>query len=847
MKNKIWKNLEKLIIFLLLISFLGCQSEIVYGMSYSNNREFTQTRPTPSGGGGGGTYIPPITPPTNPDTDASSSIDEYVTLYSTVGIYGNISEEIESINSTKIGTSESDEASKDSQNVGIAYHRVTIVDNDTHQTNQATTTTDENGNYQFNLSSWSLGPHSYHLEYTYPDVTKSEIDAIKTIDDAQKIQSKLKYNGQDYQASDEKSDFSTIVASGKSAAQVYLVLDCSASMDDEIEITENGKTEKKRKIDIEKQVATNIINSLLSGNKNIYVGLVVFTGVCYRRVALTNNAQTLIDSLKGNIEFSDTGYTNIKSALEKANNSFINTDESNSNRYIFLLSDGLPTSDGNDANTLYYVDPSSPDAASITAENDQKLQNIANSTKQAIEDIENSKVKIYSIIATQDLDDNDKAMLNNIFIKDKNKTYNTVQTVEDISKITKDIVNDFEEYVKKSIEIENKGYSAKLTDRENIKANFSKFNFSNTKIFTALDMKVTDNESLETFKTYAKELLDKTSVTVSTKPSSVTLTRESLPNPNPEIQSYTDENGNEIVTKRIHYSLEDKYEPGPNIYLTKLPQYTITPKISVTGLAVVASTGTVIDRQVTTTEEAENLISTIEKDLLYGSTAVVRYTVDVTNTSLYNDTNTVSILFYVPDGFTCDTKSVSAVGIGENNKKQKLNVTNITSLTADTIDTYSDEFLSGEAIKKIQGKGNGSKQPTSAIAVTVQVKDDSHYVLPTNGSIKININTTKLLGNDEEMSYGADAEILSYSNDSYKRIEYKAKASSSAVSQVAVAGNASTEEKDYTKTSNKGIILLPTGGDKRMLKQRILLVILVSACGIIIYKLKKSEKDKHNK
>ena len=97
------------------------------------------------------------------------------------------------------------------------------------------------------------------------------------------------------------------------------------------------------------------------------------------------------------------------------------------------------------------------------------------------------------------------------------------------------------------------------------------------------------------------------------------------------------------------------------------------------------------------------------------------------------------------------------------------------------------------------------------------------------------------------MSYGADAEILSYSNDSFKRIEYKAKASSSAVSQVAVAGNGSTEEKDYTKTSNRGIILLPTGGDKRMLKQRILLVILVSACGIIIYKLKKSEKDKHNK
>ena len=641
---------------------------------------------------------------------------------------------------------------------------------------------------------------------------------------------------------ESKEGFKIIEKSGKSAAQVYLVLDCSYSMDTEIEIKENNTTVKKTKLEIEKQIAKNIINSLLTGEKNIYIGLVVFTGVCYRRVALTNNVDTLTKALDGEIEFSDKGYTNILGALDKANESFINSDANTSNKYMFLLSDGLPTSDGNKENTLYRVDYSSPDAASLIAENDAKLEKIAQNTKTKLENIENNdKVKVFSVITNLE-DEKDKNMLDNIFKNNKNDEYNKFYNVDSIENVSKEIVKEFEKYVKESIETIDNGYSLNKVVRNKIKENFGTFEYKNTNCFQALDMEI-NTSNLEEFKKYATELFDKTSITITSKECTANLYYGTLPDPNPKVE--TNEDGEVVHTTYYVESLV--WLTAPDIYLTKLPQYTITPKISVTGLAVVASTGTVIDRQVTTTEEAENLISTIEKDLLYGSTAVVRYTVDVTNTSLYNDTKTVSILFYVPDGFTCDTKSVSAVGIGENNKKQKLNITKITSLTADTIDDSDIKgLLSKKAIKKIR-EGNDSEQPTSAIAVTVQVKDDSHYVLPTNGSIKININTTKLLGNDEEMSYGADAEILSYSNDSFKRIEYKAKASSSAVSQVAVAGNGSTEEKDYTKTSNRGIILLPTGGDKRMLKQRILLVILVSACGIIIYKLKKSEKDKHNK
>ena len=833
MKNKIWKNLEKLIIFLLLISFLGCQSGIVYGMNYGGAEFSPRPSPSPSSGGGSSS-----SGNNNGNTDASSSNESTVSIPSYVGIEGHVKENVESVNSTKIGK-ENDEASVDPTEVPLSGVTVKYVDN---AGREFSTTTDGDGKYQFGIDKLESGERTYHIEYTYPNTSKEEINSIDNVDAAKIIQQKLKYNGQDYMGGESKEGFKIIEKSGKSAAQVYLVLDCSYSMDDEIEIKENNTTVKKTKLEIEKQIAKNIINSLLTGEKNIYIGLVVFTGVCYRRVALTNNVDTLTNALDGKIEFSNKGYTNILGALDKANESFINSDANNSNKYMFLLSDGLPTSDGNKENTLYRVDDSSPDAASLIAENDAKLEKIAQNTKTKLENIENNdKVKVFSVITNLE-DEKDKNMLDNIFNNNKNDEYNKFYNVDSIENVSKEIVKEFEKYVKESIEtINHESYSLNVAGRDKIKDNFKTFEYKNTNCFQALDMEI-NTSNLEDFKEYAKELFNKTSITITSKECTANLYYGTLPDPNPKVE--TNEDGEVVHTTYYVESLV--WLTAPDIYLTKLPQYTITPKISVTGLAVVASTGTVIDRQVTTTEEAENLISTIEKDLLYGSTAVVRYTVDVTNTSLYNDTNTVSILFYVPDGFTCDTKSVSAVGIGEDNKKQKLNVTKITSLTADTIYNYSDinDILSEEAINKI--KGNDSEQPTSAIAVTVQVKSHD-YVLPTNGSIKININTTKLLGNDEEMSYGADAEILSYSNDSYKRIEYKAKASSSAVSQVAVAGNASTKEKDYTKTSNKGIILLPTGGDKRMLKQRILLVILVSACGIIIYKLKKSEKDKHNK
>ena len=99
MKNKIWKNLEKLIIFLLLISFLGCQSGIVYGMKYSGAEFSPRPSPSPSSGGGSSS-----SGNNNGNTDASSSNESTVSIPSYVGIEGYVKENVESVNSTKIGT-----------------------------------------------------------------------------------------------------------------------------------------------------------------------------------------------------------------------------------------------------------------------------------------------------------------------------------------------------------------------------------------------------------------------------------------------------------------------------------------------------------------------------------------------------------------------------------------------------------------------------------------------------------------------------------------------------------------------------------------------------------------------
>ena len=111
------------------------------------------------------------------------------------------------------------------------------------------------------------------------------------------------------------------------------------------QVVVNG--EAKTRLQIAADSAKQLINSLISSGENIYVGLVFLSGTNYRAVSLTKNIEILSKALD---EIVNNGWytpnTNILGALNKAKDSFYNNDKNNSNRYIVLISDGIPTSDG---------------------------------------------------------------------------------------------------------------------------------------------------------------------------------------------------------------------------------------------------------------------------------------------------------------------------------------------------------------------------------------------------------------------------------------------------------------------------------------------------------------------
>lgn len=785
MKSKKKYIINKVIIFLMVIIFLLCQSVSTNAMNYSGG-EFRPRPSPPSGGSSGGTPVTPGPEPQPPKDDTSGSSDETVVHDYIAGISGNASEIIEAMNEQELG-SKGEDSSDFIMKKGIKNIYV-------QANNGASTKTDENGNYYFSLAP---GESISKITFKYGYLDNDYIENT-TVDNYKERQEILKYNGQDYSVvADEYTN--TIELSKKGCAQVYLVLDCSVSMDDEITLSNGLRTSK---LQIEKQIATNIVNSLLDGSKNIYIGLVVFTGEVYRRTSLTNDKNVLQQAINGEIEFNDDYYTNIKEALEKAYDSYANNIKETSNRYMFLLSDGLPTSDGDDAHTLYVAT-----TPAEIEENNNKLKLIAQNTRSAVQRILEEEIKLYSVFTMGDSDEFDNELINYIFNDfEEYGEYNTFKKVDTIENVSSEIIDEFVQYVKSSIEITSTGYRTNKDYRENIlQQNYSKFNYSNTYYFQALDMEVTSS-NLELFKQYLKEIVNKTTVTVELETSA---TGGTPITPYDEIVEITNNEGKVIGTRTIHHIPNPIIVSGPTLELQQLPQFTLTPKIAVTGLAVIATNGATIDSKVTTVEKNENLISTIEEVMLHGSEVRVQYTIDMKNTSIYNDCENIQMLCYIPDEF--EYKGGTAIGIGKDSQTE-LGIKDAVVIDKNNVDSLNS--LTQE-VKNFIKKGN------KAIAVSVDVNKNGFELL-TNGSVEIKLIVSKLLPSKlEDMTYSAESEILGYKNESFRRIQYKATSANNLASQTVglvgeIAGNHDIEEADYTTTSNFGVVLTPTGADKRM-------------------------------
>lgn len=260
-------------------------------------------------------------------------------------------------------------------------------------------------------------------------------------------------------------------------------------------------------------------------------------------------------------------------------------------------------------------------------------------------------------------------------------------------------------------------------------------------------------------------------------------------------------------------------------------------------MAVTASNGTKIFSEATPYNNPNDLIASIDPEMIYGSAVTLRYSLTITNSSLYTNTDNIQMLVYLPKGFDYNQGSQSAIGAGKNNiltdlsDDVSINPNNI--ITSRNVNHANPNIFSTTLLNAIK------RNSTKAIIININLKDsDTGFKLLQNGKIQVTFEASKLLGklNADDSLYKGETEILTYASSSAKRMQYKSTTKSSQT-VVAIAGNLnenykSAEELDYSESSNGGSIIPPTGKDKNMLKIYIPLITLSVLSVLIIRKRK---------
>lgn len=832
------RNMPILNRFLIILIIMMCLSSYINILVYATS-EFP---PPPPGSGTTSTVEPSPTPdaPTRPVPDTETRVR-------TTTISGKIQEQSEARDHQEIGNNEHTPSTPNNSFQGVDGINLNLTLNG----NSYTTTTDSQGNYVFNITPFSGTHIGYTIKYNLPNINESDIRNC-SISDVENIQKKLKYNAQDY--SESRTEFrNSIEISGRGIAQVFLLLDCSVSMkEDSVQFQdpETHETSTISKLDFEKRVAKKIIDNLLTSDKNIVVGLVVFTGESYRRVSLTKDKNTLYQALDSDINFEEIYYTNICGALNKAYESYANNNIDTSNRYVFILSDGLPTWDGVEENRLYSSDSDSKKNSTLRI----IYQNTANMLKHFKDD---KHIKIYSVITTAGLNVSEIQEIDRIY---NNSTNHII--VENLNSLTNStFLNEFEGFVQSAIQPYNTEYSIENTRPQIIQDNFKDFIYGNTYYFEALTMSVDNNIDLDKFKDYAIKLLRATQYTVEIN-GTADFYNQSLPRISSNILrdvSYNSANTELIVTTyyedhdrygnvirgaqatQKRYVLESVTIPAGTSTLKQQPAFEINPSITITSLAPQASNGIFLDTQTTQINSEETLYTTIPENLLWGTKTNLEFTVGIKNHSYFNDnTNNFRLLVYLPSNFRYEENSMKIskqLGIPQN-----LNISEIQTLNTNTLESLKiNKKLPSNSDKIEQALHNNQ----TVLSFNIKPETEPSFQFLSSGELYITFNAYKFLtdGNDT-LIYNSDVEVLNYSNNAYRRSIYRATESNQLT--LAVAGNQNGAEQDYD-SSNDAVILIPTGKNKSLKKYYYiiaglaLLLLIISTTLIIIIKKKKSK------
>ena len=665
----------------------------------------------------------------------------------------------------------------------------------------ASTVTGEDGTFELSPS-----PGTYDLVFDYGDVSgidQNDIASMKNV---------LKYNGHDYIAvSVEGSKYSTeyididkeeVIQSGKGALQFFIALDCSYSMR-YTNVEYNGET--RSRLDVAVEAAKELCQTLVDSGDNIYIGLVFFSGTNYRAVSLTKDLN-LLNSALDDINTNDwyTANTNIVGALDKVYNSYYNNTE-DSNRYVAIISDGVPTSDGN---TETYTDDSD---ATIYS----KLDTISETTAAKLDELLGNGVKVISLI-TKSEDPTEDQYVQKIFNGDHSTIF---ENIEDGYK-TVDVIQDaLKDYLIEHTE--EKHYSSSSTTilrghedearREEVDGIFADnnniLNYDNTIMFDQIE-----NYSPDTYDE-AKKLSDSTNMTVY----GGTYTIESEPTPNPKRTYETDpETGEQKLVEEITY-VPASY--SASLVLAQRPGFSLATKITATGLRVILGNGQQLGAQTVEPGSDFPVIQTLDKELAQGATLQIEYTISIKNDSSIQ-CDYLELINYLPTKFVYDPNIdlITAEGTNAEVGWESVSLEDLLAQNLVTQETV-DKFSLNSALKlTLDNAGQG---------------ENGFYIAP-GGEYTIRYVVSRMIGslNDiDNPDFGIASEVLAYKNQANRRMTYTVGAQ--VAHQLAGAYPGDSQDMDYSDESTNEVIVIPPTGKERDYKDILISFVLKYIIGIV--------------
>lgn len=795
------KRIKLFIVLVLIIILISSLSSFVYADICGNARSESAPCSPPTRDSS--------TPSTPTPTPTISGPKTYtVTHYTTIEgcVYEDIGE--------SIGTS-----GVDSSQIGLPIAGVTVnlLRGDSVV---SSTVTGSDGTYSFSPS-----PGTYTTEFIYGNIDKTNLNNTSSIKNV------LKYNGHDYitvsaPSGGERINVRKIEVeqSGKGCSQVFLAVDCSYSSRS-TKIVLNGTT--KTRLQIATEAAKILIDKLINSGENIYIGLVFFSGTSYRAVSLTKDKEllyTALDDIVLNNWY--TPNTNIVAALDKVKSSYYNNDKNNSNRYVAILSDGIPTSDGTHET---YSNMSNSELLDT-------LKTVKQTTKNKLNELKNDGIKIFSLIVKGDEDENQWSQ--DIFGRPASDIFISSQ---DGQEMVNSITEDLQEYIVSTTEEKeySSGYSvlAGYEDsnrRKTVDSNFETFNYSNTIMF----QQINNYNSSEKDKQQAKELSDKTWMRVVGGSYSI----DSVPSP-----------ALEIHYKRVYDEDTDSYHEevdyyvqhvaatysGQNIVLAQRPALSLVTTTTATALKIILSDGKILSSETRDIGSDLPLIQYMDDEIAHGTTIQIEYTIRIKNDSSIQ-CNYLELINHLPKGFIFSQNS-ALVTEAKTNKNYGWEVASLESL-------FNNGYIS-EYTKNTYGDRNTLK-------VTLDNKGkgkDGFYISP-GGEYNLKLTVSKVISklSNLELPIEDFSEVLVYKDSSNRRMAYLQPCSlltsnkgELRFSQLIGVYPGDSTDGDFSSITNSVFILPPTGLAQSSKQIIIINVTLIFVLGLIaLAKIKRKNSRK---